>query len=171
MFAYNAQTGKPVWQSGSFPIMSDAKNTWFFGAGPYQRGSIYGEAKGATDRGMLAFKGDTPGGSTKSAIPVTAEASFDEPPEQLASLPDVKEDKPAANAPTSLAPAAAPGATPAAGAQPAPKPATPAPAPPPPAPVPPPAPSVILDQPAPTTATSGLMNALGDSQYLFGTKK
>ena len=43
LFAYNQSTGKPIWQSGTFPVVSDAKNTWFFGAGPFQRGSIYGE--------------------------------------------------------------------------------------------------------------------------------
>ena len=42
LFAYNQSTGKPIWQSGTFPVVSDAKNTWFFGAGPFQRGSIYG---------------------------------------------------------------------------------------------------------------------------------
>jgi hypothetical protein len=161
LFAYNQQTGKPIWQSGTFPVMADAKNTWFFGAGPYQRGSIYGDARGLNERGLLGSRGESIAASAKSAIPVTAEAVFDEPPEQLASKPDIKDDRPAANAPSVIAPP--PNAAAA-------KPATPPPAPVPVTPLPPPAPSVVLDQPAPV-ATTGLFNALGDSQGLFGTIK
>ncbi len=157
LFAYNQQTGKPIWQSGTFPVIADAKNTWFFGAGPYQRGSIYGEAHGTNERGLLSGRGESIAASAKSAIPVTAEAVFDEPPEQVASKPD---DKPAANAPTSITP---PPTTSAAA-----KPATATP--PPPAALPPPAPSVVLDQPAPV-ATTGLFNALGDGQSLIGTMR
>ncbi|HVU88949.1 MAG TPA: DUF6655 family protein [Pirellulales bacterium] len=162
LFAYNQQTGKPIWQSGTFPVVADAKNTWFFGAGPYQRGSIYGDARGTNERGLLSFRGESIAASAKSAIPVTAEAVFDEPAEQVASKPDIKDDKPAANAPLAITPP--PNAS--AGA----KPATPPAAPPPVAPAPPPPPSVVLDQPAPV-ATTGLFNALGDSQGLFGTLK
>jgi len=156
LFAYNQQTGKPIWQSGTFPVMSDAKNTWFFGAGPYQRGSIYGESRGTNEKSLLKFREESIAASARSAIPVTAEAVFDEPVEQLASRPEM--EKPAANSPVSLPP-------------PAPvKPAA-APTPPPPvAPLPPPAPSVVLDQSAPV-ATTGLFNAIGDGQKLLNTKK
>ena len=41
LFAYNRTTGRPIWQSGSVPAESDAKAIWIFGAGPFQRGSIY----------------------------------------------------------------------------------------------------------------------------------
>jgi hypothetical protein len=159
LFAYNQASGKPVWQSGTFPVVSDAKNTWFFGAGPYQRGSIYGDARGTSERGMLSSRGESIAASARSAIPVTAEAVFDEPPEQLASRPDVKDDKPAANAPFSILPPASAAAKPA---------AAPAPAAPPP-PMPPPAPSVALDQPAPV-ATTGLFNAIGDGAKMLSTK-
>lgn len=43
MYAYHRETGTPVWQSGSAISKSDAKDTWIFGAGPLQRGSIYDE--------------------------------------------------------------------------------------------------------------------------------
>ena len=42
VFAYNRQTGRPIWQSGLVPIESTAKAIWVFGAGPFQRGNIYG---------------------------------------------------------------------------------------------------------------------------------
>jgi hypothetical protein len=41
LFAYNRKTGRPVWQSGTVPIESTAKNLWLLGAGPFQRGTIY----------------------------------------------------------------------------------------------------------------------------------
>jgi hypothetical protein len=40
VFAYNRQTGKALWQSDVVESMSNLKDTWFFGAGPYRRGSI-----------------------------------------------------------------------------------------------------------------------------------
>ncbi|MHB8899203.1 MAG: DUF6655 family protein [Thermoguttaceae bacterium] len=41
LFAYNQKTGRPIWQSGSMPQESAAKALWVFGAGPFQRGTIY----------------------------------------------------------------------------------------------------------------------------------
>ena len=41
VFAYHRETGKPVWQSGAAVANSDAKDSWLFGAGPFQKGSIY----------------------------------------------------------------------------------------------------------------------------------
>ena len=169
LFAYNAQTGKPIWQSGTFPVASDAKNTWFFGAGPYQRGSIYGESKGGAARGMLPFPGESATAATRGAVPVTSEAVFDEPPEQIAARPDASANKPVANSPLTLTPPA-----PRPSAAPAPASPAPPPAPPPAVPQqpPPPAPptSVPLDQPAPSAAAGNLLNALGNGQKLFEAK-
>jgi hypothetical protein len=41
VFAYERATGAPVWQSGSDPVASRARDLWVFGTGPFQRGSIY----------------------------------------------------------------------------------------------------------------------------------
>ncbi len=41
-FAYHRETGEPIWQSGLSTIRSTAKDTWVLGAGPFQRGDIYG---------------------------------------------------------------------------------------------------------------------------------
>ena len=41
LFAYNAKTGQPIWQSGSTMITSNAKDVWIAGAGPFQQGTIY----------------------------------------------------------------------------------------------------------------------------------
>lgn len=40
VFAYNRQSGLPVWQSGAVLTLSTAQDTWLFGAGPFQRGTI-----------------------------------------------------------------------------------------------------------------------------------
>jgi hypothetical protein len=41
VFAYDRMTGRPVWQSGNRKVASRAKDSWFMGAGPFQRGTIY----------------------------------------------------------------------------------------------------------------------------------
>jgi hypothetical protein len=40
IFAYNRLTGQLVWQSGVVKATSTSKDTWVFGAGPFQQGSI-----------------------------------------------------------------------------------------------------------------------------------
>jgi hypothetical protein len=41
VFAYRRETGEPVWQSGLVINKSTANDIWVFGAGPFQRGTIY----------------------------------------------------------------------------------------------------------------------------------
>jgi hypothetical protein len=41
VFAYRRSTGEPVWQSGIVINKSTANDIWVFGAGPFQRGTIY----------------------------------------------------------------------------------------------------------------------------------
>lgn len=41
VFAYERESKRPVWQSGVAQAKSDAHDLWVFGAGPFQRGSIY----------------------------------------------------------------------------------------------------------------------------------
>ena len=50
LFAYNRQTGRPVWQSGAVPEESRAKAVWVFGAGPFQRGTLQNGTTFAGDR-------------------------------------------------------------------------------------------------------------------------
>src|SRR5262249_14381099 len=40
VFAYNRVTGRALWQSGTVEAISDAKDTWVLGAGPFSRGTI-----------------------------------------------------------------------------------------------------------------------------------
>jgi hypothetical protein len=41
VFAYRRDSGEPVWQSGIVINTSTANDIWVFGAGPFQRGTIY----------------------------------------------------------------------------------------------------------------------------------
>jgi hypothetical protein len=41
VFAYDRETREPIWQSGIAKAESTSRNTWFLGAGPFQKGSIY----------------------------------------------------------------------------------------------------------------------------------
>ncbi len=41
VFAYERESRRPVWQSGTSQAKSTAQDYWVFGAGPFQRGTIY----------------------------------------------------------------------------------------------------------------------------------
>jgi hypothetical protein len=55
-FAYNRETGQAVWQSGVFPVVSTAKDSWFLGTGPFQRGTIYDSTHFAGSRFLASRK-------------------------------------------------------------------------------------------------------------------
>jgi len=84
VFAYNRETGRPLWQSGIAPIESTAKNIWIFGAGPFQRGNIYGGTSFAGDKLDIPLidLGEPDGGA--SSVSVADEAYFLEQDEYLA---------------------------------------------------------------------------------------
>ncbi|HMP06937.1 MAG TPA: hypothetical protein PJ982_11340, partial [Lacipirellulaceae bacterium] len=50
VFAYRRDTGEPVWQSGLVINKSTANDIWLFGAGPFQRGTIYDRTQFAGKR-------------------------------------------------------------------------------------------------------------------------
>jgi len=72
-FAYSNTTGQAVWQSGVYPVVCNAKDTWFLGTGPFQRGSIYDGTRFAGSRLMFSRRKRTP-----------------DPPKLLLSLADAK---------------------------------------------------------------------------------
>lgn len=41
VFAYRRETGEPAWQSGIATNESTANDVWFFGAGPFKKGTIH----------------------------------------------------------------------------------------------------------------------------------
>ena len=100
MFAYNQQTGQPIWQSGAFPIMANAKDTWVLGTGPFQRGSIYDGTRFAGARIMMPFAKNKPEEPRPVYnIPVTAEAVYQERPMMAGQMPPLMAQKGSATSP------------------------------------------------------------------------
>ena len=67
VFAYHRETKYPVWQSGISQAWSTAKDSWILGAGPFQRGTIYGGTRFAGSKiGLQALYAD--GDAKKAAI-------------------------------------------------------------------------------------------------------
>lgn len=121
-FAYNQHTGQAVWQSGTFPVVSNAKDTWFLGTGPFQRGSIYDGTHFAGSRFLFSRRRRRQAPAIEPEVPVTAEAVFQERPVLAKKSHDKMSQSggPGGKSPvagTAAAPKpAAPGAAPAAGA-------------------------------------------------------
>jgi hypothetical protein len=85
MFAYNRKTGRPIWQSGVVPMESRAKDFWLFGAGPFQRGTIYEGINFAGDKLTIPLiDPDKRREDGTDTISVAEPAYFVEPEEQLA---------------------------------------------------------------------------------------
>jgi hypothetical protein len=105
LFAYNRTTGRPIWQSGNMPAESDAKAIWVFGAGPFQRGSIYDGMSFAGDQLKIPLV-DFGADRTADAVSVADEAYFvepgDDPVEGLAHTD--ADTKPSEPSPPDLAP-------------------------------------------------------------------
>lgn len=72
VFAYRRETGEPVWQSGMAMNKSTANDIWLFGAGPFQKGTIYDETRFAG----IEKKKDEDGVNAKATVEVEAEAVF-----------------------------------------------------------------------------------------------
>ena len=110
-FAYNQVTGQAVWQSGTYPIMADARDTWILGTGPFQRGSIYSGTNFAGQR-MHWLSGPKPDiRQPAPGLSVTSAATFAEDPNQIPpSPPEFFHDKPKSDqtTPASFTPAVPP---------------------------------------------------------------
>lgn len=133
---YNRKTRAPIWQSGEKYAESESKHTWIFGAGPFERGSIYEGTNFAGDQihvplvDLMDKRGDE-----IDQVSVNDEAFFIEPLERVAQAekkpeeakPDGKKPEEAAAPAQKPAAPATPEATPSA-ASPLAAPATPPPA-------------------------------------------
>jgi hypothetical protein len=78
VFAYRRDTGVAVWQSGVNQVASDAKNTWVFGIGPFQSGSIF---RGTAFAGREISNPLSRDGAARDERPVwtTKQAFFEDP--------------------------------------------------------------------------------------------
>lgn len=82
VFAYDPETGKPIWQSGMSVTRSNARATWFFGVGPFQSGSIYEKARFAGTRLKLPLIGNRDSHKHRQAVSLDEEFLYtDEQPD------------------------------------------------------------------------------------------
>jgi hypothetical protein len=106
LFAYNRRTREPIWQSGINESRSIVADRWYFGAGPFHKGNIYGTKK-QSDAGFF--------GSGEEDEPAKqeyfVERRFADPTKSLADTPPPPKPGPGTTPPT----AAPVSATPAAG--------------------------------------------------------
>lgn len=91
VFAYNSTTGRPVWQSGTIPVESNARDLWVLGAGPFQRGTIYEGTKFAGDKLNIPLVDPMAGRKDGDSFSVADEAYFSEPVEREEHVADTAE--------------------------------------------------------------------------------
>lgn len=116
LFCYDRSTGQPVWQSGVRQVASNAKDVWVFGAGPFQRGTIYDGTKFAGERFNVPLADGKRHGQP-DRVWVTHEIKFADPKMFAKEPRDGKTaaaatDKPADAAKTASLPPLPPAATP-----------------------------------------------------------
>lgn len=83
VFAYNRMSGQPVWQSGVVQTVSTSKDTWMFGAGPYEKGTLHEGTKRAGHVVQVPLRGDPTEAEQNTAlrvVPVTQAAAWRETP-------------------------------------------------------------------------------------------
>ena len=78
-FAYERETRQPIWQSGVNYSLASARDTWIFGVGPFQGGSIRDDTKLAGSKLKLPFsiadRRSSPA-YQRPAVDYTAEIAF-----------------------------------------------------------------------------------------------
>jgi hypothetical protein len=78
VFAYHRESGRPVWQSGVDTIASKAQNSWWFGVGPLQKGTIYDKAQFAGRDFRFPFMARQKKEEPRT-VRVTRETQFNDP--------------------------------------------------------------------------------------------
>jgi len=81
VFAYNQVTGQALWQSGITPMTADARDMWFLGTGPFQRGSIYAESTKSGHRAISPLARNSPSATPVAGTSVNVPRSFEEAPD------------------------------------------------------------------------------------------
>jgi hypothetical protein len=76
VFAYDRKTREPVWQAGISKALSDSKDTWLFGAGPFQSGSIHAKTRFAGGALGLPLVANSDDWQEEPAVPYTDEHFF-----------------------------------------------------------------------------------------------
>jgi hypothetical protein len=108
LFAYNRQTGQPVWQSGLVQSLSTSRDMWVLGTGPFENGTI---RKGTEFAGEPIPLPHLPGHDPAAApqpplMPLTQAAAWPERPRPATGAGDKQPSRVEVVVPPSLASAA-----------------------------------------------------------------
>jgi hypothetical protein len=87
VFAYNRISGDPIWQSGTLEAVSRERNSWLFGAGPFQRGSLHKGTEFDEQRLVVPLLDRQSGTPNSAVVSVTQPALWKNGP-----LPDTEDD-------------------------------------------------------------------------------
>jgi hypothetical protein len=85
--AYNRQSGQAVWQSGVNQALSSSKETWVFGAGPFQHGTVLDGTEVGGQVVQVPLTDEKPAQYTPRMLPATQAAAWAETP-QLRPAPE-----------------------------------------------------------------------------------
>jgi hypothetical protein len=107
VFAYNRETGQPVWQSGIRKVVSNTKDVWVFGTGPFQSGTIHEGTRFAGENLKSPATASKKAGGSDRKPDIAREIRFSRTP--FVAKNSVEKSQPAATAePSPLPPPAAP---------------------------------------------------------------
>ena len=84
VFAYERESGRPIWQSGIARSRSTSQDFWLFGAGPFQNGSIYKGTRFAGERLPIPSRRDGTLAGGQVAVAYNDRHVFDDAEEQQA---------------------------------------------------------------------------------------
>jgi len=79
VFAYERETGRPIWQSGIARARSSAQDFWLLGAGPFQNGSIYKGTRFAGGRLPIPGRQDAHGSGGRAVVAYEGSHVFPDP--------------------------------------------------------------------------------------------
>lgn len=89
VFALDAKTKLPVWQSGVSVANSSARDWWILGIGPFQNGTIYDKTQFAGSKFRLPLIGSVPADKNRQAISLDEEYVFT-PPAAPVAAPEIE---------------------------------------------------------------------------------
>jgi hypothetical protein len=79
VFAYERDSGRPIWQSGIARARSTSQDFWLFGAGPFQNGTIHKGTRFAGEQLRLPMRGPNDVRHMRSAIAYNSPYDFPDP--------------------------------------------------------------------------------------------
>ncbi|MDP6553601.1 MAG: hypothetical protein QGG71_02980 [Pirellulaceae bacterium] len=79
VFAFERETGHPIWQSGIARARSTSQDFWLFGAGPFQNGSIHKGTRFAGETLRIPVLGSDNVRHTRSAVAYDIQHIFPDP--------------------------------------------------------------------------------------------